>query len=176
MVEKVKWDGSLTSRTSATRLGGPAAPHVWAVMPGAWRERGRGGAGVQGWEISLAGDEWWVITGFADQATGPIRRYHVDAAIPPQITRPGVLRFIDLDLDLVIEGGRVELRDLEEFRERAVRMHYPPRFERRCWAGLLDAESRHARAAWPFDGFLDERLAAAAALADALSAPAPVPG
>ncbi len=112
--------------------------------------------------------------GFADRTAGPIQRYQVDAAIPPHLARPGVLRFIDLDLDLVITRGRVGLRDLEEFRERAVRMRYPPRFERRSWAGLLDAESRYARGAWPFDGFLDERLAGAAALGGATRGSEPV--
>ena len=165
-MEKLKWDGSVSSRTPACLLSGAGEPPLWLVAPGAEREHPRRGSRetVAGYEIGVAGRGWWVATAVAG-SDGAVSGYRVDAALPVAPPAEGVLGFVDLDLDLVGDRERLALRDVEDFERRARTMGYPERVRRMAWAGLEDAEGRFTRGRWPFGGWLDARLEAALARA-----------
>lgn len=152
-VEKSKWDGTVSARTPAVLLAGGDAP-LWRVAAGARRERPRRGTAepVRLEEVSVAAGAWWVAT--ARLAAGRILAYHVDATLPARLGDDGVLRFCDLDLDLVADAAGVRVRDAEVLARRAQEMGYPDAVVRGAWAGLADARRRLAAGAWPFDGSL----------------------
>lgn len=153
-VEKRKWDGTVSARTPAVLLAGGEAP-IWRVAPGARRERPRRGTAepVRLEEVSVAGGAaWWIAT--ARIAGGRVLAYHVDAALPARLGADGVLRFCDLDLDLVADVSGVRVRDADVLARRAGEMGYPDAVVRGAWAGLADARHRLAAGAWPFDGSL----------------------
>jgi predicted esterase len=68
--------------------------------------------------------------------------------------RDGVLAFIDLDVDMEIEEGVVEVTDLVEFAERREQMGYPPGLLSAVVLALDRALDRQRRGDWPFDGSL----------------------
>jgi hypothetical protein len=152
-VEKWKWDGTVSARTPAVLLVAGDAP-VWRVPAGSRRERPRRGAveavGLE--EVSVAAGAWWVAT--ARLAGGRVIAYHVDAALPARLGGDGVLRFCDLDLDLIADAAGVRVRDADVLARRAREMGYPDAVVRGAWAGLADARRRLAAGAWPFDGTL----------------------
>jgi hypothetical protein len=158
LVEKRKWDDSVAARTSSRWLASPRGYRCWWTAAGALRERPRLGRVelVAAHEVTVAGPHWWVITARAAADDGHVR-YHVDAAVPARVDAAG-LAFCDLDIDLVIEPGSTVVRDGGDFRRRAREMNYPPAVRRGALNGLRDAASRAAVAAWPFDGWLEQRL------------------
>lgn len=164
-VEKWKWDGTVSARTAAVLLAGGQAP-LWRVAAGALRERPRRGTAepVRLEEVSAAAGAWWVAT--ARLAGGRILAYHVDAALPARLGDDGVLRFCDLDLDLVADAAGVRVRDADVLARRAREMGYPEAVVRGAWAGLADARRRLAAGAWPFDGSLLRSAATEAAAAE----------
>ena len=108
--------------------------------------------------IAVAAGAWWIVSLRLgpDGEPGP---YRVDAGLSPGRPYEGVLRWVDLDLDLILAGGDVELRDHADFRRRARTMAYPPEVREGAWNGIHDAAYRHGTGMWPFDGSLGERLA-----------------
>lgn len=105
----------------------------------------------------MAGEAWWVVTGFAD-AEGSVTDYRVDAAMPAELSGDRVVRFVDLDLDLSLEGRSISVEDVDQFRARAERMGYSERVSAQAWEGLDDAAHRFFTGAWPFDGWLERVL------------------
>jgi protein associated with RNAse G/E len=81
-------------------------------------------------------------------------RYEVDATAGDEALRDGVLTFIDLDIDMEIEDGVVEVTDLVEFAERREQMGYPPGLLSAVVLALDRALDRERRGDWPFDGSL----------------------
>jgi len=154
-VEKAKWDGSVSARWPAVLL--PARPPVraWRTARGTEIARPRKG-GVERAEkdmVSVTLGGCWVVTALLGSDGRPAR-YEVDACAPVEPVRDGVLRWVDLDLDLEIEDGAVRLLDQEQFRRRAVEMGYPDALCECAWEGLRDAADRSAARRWPFDGEL----------------------
>jgi hypothetical protein len=154
-VEKAKWDGSVSARWPALLL--PARPPVqaWRTAAGTAIARPRKGTveRAEHDQISVTTGRCWVVTA----TLGPDGRpaaYTVDACAPVEPAAGGVLRFVDLDLDLEIDDGEVRLLDREQFRRRAIEMGYPDEMRECAWAALRDAAERHADRRWPFDGAL----------------------
>jgi protein associated with RNAse G/E len=85
---------------------------------------------------------------------GQAVRYEVDATAGDEALHDGVLAFIDLDVDMDIEEGVVEVTDLVEFAERRERMGYPPGLLSAVVLALDRALDRRRRGDWPFDGSL----------------------
>lgn len=70
------------------------------------------------------GEEWWIATWMRDNPEIDIDLY-VDIVHPPR-WRDGVLRVIDLDLDVIRRrSGHVLLDDEDEFELHAVALDYP---------------------------------------------------
>ena len=159
-IEKRKWDGTISSRSSGWLLEDLDGRRCWLVPAGTADERPRLGRVEHpaADTIAVAAGAWWIVSVKLgrDGEPGP---YRVDAGLSPGRPYEGVLRWVDLDLDLILDGSDVELRDHADFRRRARTMAYPPEVREGAWAGIRDAVVRHAAGEWPFDGSLGERLA-----------------
>ena len=159
-IEKRKWDGTIAARSSGWLLDDLDRARCWLVPAGTAEERPRLGRLEHSTAdtILVAAGTWWIVSVRlgADGEPGP---YRVDAGLSPGRPYEGVLRWVDLDLDLVLDGGDVELRDREDFRRRARTMAYPPEVREGAWRGIHDAACRHGTGMWPFDGSLGARLA-----------------
>lgn len=163
-VEKAKWDGSVSARWRALLL--PARPPVqaWRTAAGTPIARPRKGTveRAEHDEVSVTTGRCWVVTALLGPDGRPAS-YEVDACAPVEPARDGLLRYVDLDLDLELGDGEIRLLDQEQFVRRAAEMGYPDAMRDCAWAALRDAADRYAERRWPFDG----------ALAPAGAAPSP---
>ena len=154
-VEKAKWDGSVSARWPALLL--PSRPPVqaWRTAAGTVIVRPRKGEVERAEQemVSVAAGGCWVTTALLGPDGRPAS-YEVDACAPVEPARDGLLRYVDLDLDLEIEEGEIRLLDREQFRRRAVEMGYPDDMRDCAWAALCDAAERYGARRWPFDGEL----------------------
>ncbi len=104
VVEKRKWDGTVSARWVARLVAGPPTVWCWRTDVGRIRQRPRLDAlEVTQEELSLAGQDWWVLTALLG-ADGRIERMKADAAAPVTSEQDALLWFYDLDLDLQIDG------------------------------------------------------------------------
>jgi hypothetical protein len=158
-VEKLKWDGTVSARSTGWLLDDDDDGRCWLLPAGLRRERPR----LRRIErpvadtIFLAAGAWWIVSGQL-HADGWITRYTVDAALSPSAPIDDLLQWIDLDLDLVFDDGSFHLLDENDFVRRARTMGYPPEVRDGAWSGIHDAVQRWASGEWPFDGWLAERL------------------
>jgi protein associated with RNAse G/E len=82
------------------------------------------------------------------------RSHYVNIALPSTWS-DGVLRFVDLDLDVIqVIDGTVRLDDEDEFEEHRVTLRYPPEVVDRARAAFTAVQELVHRRAWPFDGSL----------------------
>ncbi|MFD6276353.1 DUF402 domain-containing protein [Streptomyces sp. NPDC060209] len=124
LVDIRKYDGSLSARWTATRLG-EDEHGVWLGTPqGVPVSSAKGGWTTRSAYVLLAPrDEWWIATFCAEP--GP--EMYCDVCTVPEWDADGtVLRTVDLDLDVVRpQGGEAHIEDEEEFAEHRVRYGYP---------------------------------------------------
>jgi hypothetical protein len=153
-IEKRKWDGSISARWPA-RLQRDGGRLTWRTPPGTERTRPRKGRTetTEHLEVSATCGEGWIVTAFIGDE-GEVMRYEVDATTGDEVDQDGVVAFIDLDVDMEIEDGAVEVNDLVEFAERREQMGYPPGMLSAIVVALDRALDRHRRGDWPFDGSL----------------------
>jgi len=158
VVEKRKWDGSVSARWPARLLDDDPDRLVWVTEAGTCRDRLRRGERevVDRREATAAGSAWWVVTAWADDE-GRVR-YEVDAATPA-LRDDGLVAFVDLDLDLSLGDGEARLEDEDQFARRSREMGYPAEVRHGARAGLADAARRWRSKRWPFDGTLADLLA-----------------
>ena len=104
-VEKRKWDGSISSRERAWLVDCDASPLAWRVSAGTRRERP-----AQGDSELVEQDELWLSLPDAPVVLcsyltpeNTLERHELHAAWEPVGLNTGVLRWIDLDLDVVVE-------------------------------------------------------------------------
>lgn len=84
---------------------------------------------------------------------------HGDICMPAEIGE-GTASFIDLDLDLIVEGDNpAYARDLEEFARHRVTLGYTPDIVRGAWNALRQVSESYAAAAFPFDGTAERTMA-----------------
>jgi len=82
------------------------------------------------------------------------RSHYVNIATP-STWADGVLRFVDLDLDVIQRAdGTVILDDEDEFEDHRVTLAYPPELVARARAAATQVQALAAARAWPFDGSL----------------------
>jgi hypothetical protein len=161
-VEKRKWDGTLSSVESALSLRGHGDALAWLVPRGTVREHPKREEReeLDHDEVWLSvPQEWWVLCAHAGP-DGAIVRYELHAAAPPEpaSSAAGVVSWIDLDLDLQLEAGAVELNDGAQFHERARSTPYPDGVVRGAWKGISALAPRYTIGEWPFDGWMEEEL------------------
>jgi hypothetical protein len=175
-VEKRKWDGQVSARWRALLTAAPPDSWRWCSPAGTPRERPwRDRTDVlRQREVSVGGLGHWLLTVRLGDDGRP-EGAEADAILPVQESAPGLVSFVDLDLDLELDldGGGAALQDLDDFRERAASMGYPPWVQRAAWKGLWDLKRRLAGGRWPFGGALEDILAAAMRPAPADAGPAP---
>jgi hypothetical protein len=92
-----------------------------------------------------------------------ISEFDLHAAVLPEMPEAGVLRWIDLDLDLELRGDEVDLADEAQFHEHALAMDYPDDVIRGAWTGISTVAPRRTTGDWPFDGWMERCLRAARA-------------
>lgn len=91
------------------------------------------------------------------ETDGSIRHY-CNIGLVPRLDGD-VIEFIDLDLDLVADGGGDwRLVDEEEFKVNQVRFGYPDDVVAHVWNIIADVKRRIDLGAFPFDGSLEQRL------------------
>ena len=101
-------------------------------------------------------DEWWVLCAEADgEGIGSLVLH---AAVPVELTAPGRIEWIDLDLDLEVRDGQLSLEDEEQFHRHTATMSYPRDVIRGAWAGISRMAPRYTMGEWPFDGWLEREL------------------
>lgn len=152
-VEKRKWDGQVSGRWEAHLVSGPPDAWVWTTPAGTVREHpwtGRAECRVRA-EVAMGGLGCWLVT-FGLDTDGRPGAAHADAILPVQEAAPGLLAFVDLDLDLAIDLGtrRAVVQDEDDFTRRAARMDYPGWVRAAAWTGLREVERRLRCGAWPF--------------------------
>ena len=165
-VEKLKWDGTTSAAHAGFLVPGSHGAHVWFVPAGTARERPRlETVDVLDHDEICAGvpGEWWVLCGKAPPG-GSIARYVLHAAAPFEAPGPGLVRWIDLDLDYDVDGDTVNLDDETQFHENARSMSYPPEVIHGAWEGISRVAPHYTTGDWPFDGWLDVCLATARSL------------
>ncbi|MET4922402.1 DUF402 domain-containing protein [Streptomyces sp. PSRA5] len=152
LVDIRKYDGSLSARWTATRLG--------EDEHGVWLGTARGiavGSATGGWTTRFAyvllvpRDAWWTATFCVDP--GP--EMYCDVCTEPEWNPDGtVLRTVDLDLDVVRpHGGEASVQDEDEFDEHRVLYGYPDDVidkARRTCEWLMEAGRRDGAGAEPF--------------------------
>ena len=156
IIEKRKWDGSVSARWTAL-FHRDGARMAWRTPTGTIRSHPRTGRQetTEHLEVSATCGDGWIVTAVLD-ADGRLLRYEVDATAGDEAERDGILAFIDLDLDLVISDHTAVVTDLIEFAERREEMGYPPGMLSAVVVALDKALRRHRRGDWPFDGSLLE--------------------
>jgi len=155
VIEKRKWDGTVSARWAAQLASRPPSVWSWRTVAGTIRERPRRGGleVVAQEEFSIAGRGWWVLTAFLG-ADGRAERLKVDAATPVTAQPDPLLWFCDLDIDLQIDGSAVVVCDEDVLLRRAREMAYPQEVCCRARAALDDVTARYLAQRWPFDGSL----------------------
>ncbi|MFE4692793.1 DUF402 domain-containing protein [Streptomyces sp. NPDC056749] len=124
LVEVRKYDGRLSGRWSAARLG-EDEHGVWLGTPEGTPVSSESGdrAARFAHVVLVPRDAWWMASFCA--APGP--EVYCDVCTVPRWSEDGtVLRLVDLDLDVVRpHGGDVHVEDEDEFDEHRVRHGYP---------------------------------------------------
>ena len=157
-VVKRKWDGTVSTIDTASRLAVADDRVAWLVRAGSSRSKTRSGTveAVDGDELWLSvTGAWWVLCGYPD-TQGSLTTFKVHAAAPFETPDPEEIRWIDLDLDFDITSGDVALRDEAEFHDNARTMAYPDDVVRGAWAGISTMAARYTTRDWPFDGSLQD--------------------
>jgi protein associated with RNAse G/E len=161
-VEKRKWDGSVSAIERA-RLVSTDGTVVWVVPAGSERQHPRTGVverTAQDEVWAAVPSEWWVLCA----RVGPDRSvtdYVLHAAAPFEVPAPGVLRWIDLDLDFEVHGSTLAVEDETQFHDHARTMAYPTDVVRGAWSAISEIAARYTTGQWPFDGWIERHLASA---------------
>jgi hypothetical protein len=155
VVEKCKWDGSVAARERAHAAVLPEAI-VWHVNAGTvrhkLRNRKRKILGRDQLWVGLP-ELWCVLCCYLEEDSAA--RYKLHAAVAPTRVERRLLRWVDLDLDLHIEDGRVELADEVQFCERVGELGYTRDVISGAWRGISELPPRYLAGEWPFDGWLE---------------------
>ncbi|WP_424863005.1 DUF402 domain-containing protein [Streptomyces sp. MMS24-I29] len=152
LVDIRKYDGSLSARWTADRLGEDAH--------GVWLGTAQGVAvssDTGGWTsrfpyvMLVPQGEWWTATFCADP--GP-EMYCDVCTVPEWNADETVLRMVDLDLDVVRSlGGEAQIEDEDEFAEHRVTYGYPESViskARQTCEWLMEAGRRDGNGVEPF--------------------------
>jgi hypothetical protein len=161
-VQSTKYDGSLHNDYEAYLLDAPdgggvssdaGAPLRLHVPAGTSIEsyRGRYETSVAFTALFWPGLEvWWNV--YHNHAPVGRRGFvsYANVSTPAEFDGE-TLRWVDLDLDVVVMADRVELDDEDEFEAHRVRFAYPPDLEARARGAASELLERAARLRPPFD-------------------------
>jgi|HigsolmetaAR202D_1030399.scaffolds.fasta_scaffold00118_23 Uncharacterized domain/protein associated with RNAses G and E len=129
---------------------------VWHTPVGTSMQLPRTGTAFQVDHISI-GYVWlkrpyYVVADFTPSMG--FQRYYCNIVLPPRLDG-NVLRFIDLDLDLLIDdSGRTQLMDVAEFEANKQTLRYPNDVETLAWSAVAEVERMVQFNMMPFDGCL----------------------
>ena len=95
-------------------------------------------------------DRWYNVVSFFDTASGRLER-HFCNVIEPARWDGGELRYVDLDLDLVVlPDGESTVEDLDDFRRHAREWRYPAAVRRGALSALRELRALAAASVPPF--------------------------
>ncbi|MGB0385491.1 MAG: DUF402 domain-containing protein [Ardenticatenaceae bacterium] len=149
-IKSTKYDGSFHRRYEAILL--EEAEWGWLTFrkPNQFVESYRGS-----WESKYSilcwhwRDQWWDAILFFDSA-GRWQEWYCNIVTPPRLEN-GVLRYHDLDLDVILCRERgIFIDDVEEFEENAVKIPYPPEITKMAWENAYRIERMMQQGAWRF--------------------------
>ena len=161
LVEKRKWDGTVSSVGSARLTPAPGDAVAWYVAAGTERSHPNKDfiEQVDSHELWVAvPGGWWVLCG-QGSGDGDIATYVLHAATPFDSPTDELISWIDLDLDFEVADGVVELEDEAQFHAHARSMPYPDDVVRGAWSGISAIAPRYTTGEWPFDGWMSRCLA-----------------
>ena len=146
-----------STREEAELLECDVAPLVWRISAGTRRERPARGESeiVEQDELWLSLPDAPVVSCSYLTAANTVERSELHAGFEPRLISDDVLKWIDLDLDVVLDHDTVKVLDEEKFMENARSMSDPDHVVRAVWAGIATVTPRFVNHEWPFDGFLE---------------------
>lgn len=153
-VASTKYDGSLHYRYEFELVAADARRLIAYGPAGTACRSYRGDfpAPRAGLLVHLAGTDWNLEVMW--DADGTPNKHYVNIALP-STWDDGVLRFVDLDLDVIARAdGTVLLDDADEFAEHRVRFGYPPAVVERAERAADEVLALARASRSPFDGSL----------------------
>lgn len=161
-IRKMKYDGREARRVESDLL--EVRPDDWHILHFDARRHGTWKDGQPSTSpahfIAFLSPRQPVTVWVAFDDAGKRTLIHGDIC-QPAVVREGEASFVDLDLDLIVEGENpAYARDLEEFAQHRVTMGYPPDVVRLAWSALRQVSESYAAAAFPFDGTAERTIAA----------------
>jgi hypothetical protein len=156
VVSFVKFDGSASWSWTAYRVGteeiGTDEVGTWLFTPAGTpieKPGARYESSVDSAMLVPSGEQW--AARFFDGGPGNIGVY-VDLTLPVDgEASPGLIRIVDMDLDVYVIDGAPSLDDEDEFEQNAVAMSYPPDVIDRIRAEADDLMARARAHRFPFD-------------------------
>lgn len=121
-----KWPDSPHWQFDAVSLGADGHGHWIGIPEGTWLERPGAGFYATVDHVTLVPhDAWWVATFYGTDPRRAVDIY-VDIATPATWHGKGLVRCVDLDLDVVLgTAGRAWVDDEDEFAHHRVSLAYP---------------------------------------------------
>lgn len=154
IVEKRKWDGSISARWQARLWQEEDRVQLWTPAGTRRTHPRRGEVEVlDAHERAATRGRGWLVTAVLSRG-GELLRYEVDATRGGERVSDGRFTFVDLDVDLVIADGAQRVEDLAEFARHREEFGYPDEVMRAALRSLEEARALYAAGSWPFDGSL----------------------
>ncbi len=100
-------------------------------------------------------DKWFTVS--VDIRNGEVEGYYCNVAQPAQFDCQ-VVSFVDLDLDLIQDGGVWSVVDQDDFLENQVKFCYPESLIKEIEARLEELRMLITRKEFPFDGFMEKYI------------------
>ena len=151
-VRSLRFDGSL-KRAWHARLERVAGQLL--VLEGVFAEEvrhpllGTISAGTHSTEFFWT-DRWYSVFRFREPS-GPLRNFYGNLNTPPRLER-GILSFVDLDIDVLVEPDlSYRILDEDEFEQHSKQFRYTEQFRRSAFRGLDELLALIKLRGFPFD-------------------------
>jgi protein associated with RNAse G/E len=94
-------------------------------------------------------DRWYTAALVFDD-TGKVVHVYCNIALPAEITG-NVVGFVDLDVDVIVKDGRIDVVDIDEFEEHSILFGYGQDIEKRVFETVELVKSNIINREFPFD-------------------------
>lgn len=94
-------------------------------------------------------DEWFTAALIFDDE-GNVEQVYCNIAFPSEV-KDDVVSFIDLDVDVLVKNGRIEVVDIDEFEEHKVIYKYGQKIEKKVFETVEQLKKRINEGKFPFD-------------------------
>jgi protein associated with RNAse G/E len=95
-------------------------------------------------------DRWYNVFRFHELG-GELRNFYCNVGMPPRFEN-NLLEYVDLDIDILVQKDfSIEILDMDDFEENAVKYQYPEDVRKKAYQSLDDLKSMIERREFPFD-------------------------